>query len=88
VTRLYDSFERAEQAVLELERAGIAQSDISPVSHQSDVKDAPAAVREPRDMTASEASGTGVAAGQRWAACSAPRRAASSAAVRAGSSAR
>jgi len=63
VTRLYDSFERAEQAVLELERAGIAQGDISLVSHQSGVKDAPASVRELRDMTASEASGTGVAAG-------------------------
>jgi len=63
VTRLYDSFERAEQAVLELERAGIAQGDISLVSHQSGVTGAPAAVREPRDMTASEASGAGVAAG-------------------------
>jgi hypothetical protein len=35
VTRLYDCFERAEDAVLELERAGVAPNDISLVSHQS-----------------------------------------------------
>lgn len=35
VTRLYDNFERAEDAMLELERAGVAQGEISLVSHQS-----------------------------------------------------
>lgn len=49
--------------MLELERARIAQSDISLISHQSGVSDASVAVREPRDITSSEASGTGVAAG-------------------------
>jgi hypothetical protein len=63
VTRLYDSFEHAEEAVLELERAGVADSDISLVSHQSGISGAPAAVREPQDMTAAEASGSGMALG-------------------------
>lgn len=63
VTRLYDSFERAEEAVLELERSGVAQGEISLVSHQSGIKSAAAAVREPQDMTAAEASGTGAAFG-------------------------
>lgn len=63
VTRLYDSFERAEEAVLELERAGVAQNEISLVSHQSGVKSATVAVREPRDMTSAEASGAGAATG-------------------------
>ena len=63
VTRLYDSFDRAEQAVAELERVGISRSDISLVSHRSGVKDAPASVREPSDYTAAEAAGSDAATG-------------------------
>ena len=63
VTRLYDSFDRAQEAVAELERVGIARSDISLVSHRSGIKDAPASVREPSDFTAAEASGSDAATG-------------------------
>jgi hypothetical protein len=66
VTRLYDSFSDAEQAVLELERLGVSHHDISIVSHnaggkhatQTDVK-----VREPHDHTAGEAAAGDAGAG-------------------------
>ncbi|NOW46388.1 hypothetical protein FHW96_002548 [Novosphingobium sp. SG751A] len=65
VTRLYDSFEQAENAVRDLELAGIPESDISLVSHRfasRGVKGAPASLREPEDMTAAQASGRDAAA--------------------------
>ena len=57
ITRLFDSFSQAEHAVIELERVGVPHGDISLVSHDSNHKDTPADVREPRDHTASEAAG-------------------------------
>ncbi len=63
VTRLYDTFEQAERAVAELERGGIRQDDISLVSHFSGIDDAPAKMREPKDLTSAEASGSDAAAG-------------------------
>jgi len=65
VTRLYDSFEQAENAVRDLELAGIPESDISLVSHRfaaHGVKGAPADLREPEDMTAAQAAGRDAAA--------------------------
>jgi len=63
VTRLYDSYDRAEQAVIELIRAGIPHDDVSLVSHRSGVKNAPVSVREPEDLTAAQASGRDSATG-------------------------
>ncbi len=63
ITRLFDSFEEAERAVIELERVGIPHGDISLVSHQSDRKHANAKVREPKDLTAGEAAGRDAGAG-------------------------
>lgn len=60
VTHLYDNFEQAENAVRNLEVAGIPEGDISLVSHRfsaKGVKDAPANLREPEDLTAAQASG-------------------------------
>jgi hypothetical protein len=67
ITRLFDSFSDAQQAVIELERAGVPHGDISLVSHRSDPHHAAADVREPRSFTAGEAAakdaGIGGAAG-------------------------
>lgn len=67
ITRLFDSFEQAEHAVIELERVGVPHGDISLVSHSSDRKHANAKVREPLDHTAGEAAerdaGVGAALG-------------------------
>jgi hypothetical protein len=67
ITRLFDSFSDAEHAVIELERLGVPDSDISLVSHKSDRKFAGVNVREPHDHTAGGAAavdaGAGAAAG-------------------------
>jgi hypothetical protein len=57
ITRLFDTFEQAEHAVIELERVGVPHGDISLVSHNNKHDHANADVREPRDHTASEAAG-------------------------------
>jgi hypothetical protein len=56
ITRLFDTLEQAERAVLELERAGVPNSDISIVSHQ------PQAASD-RDANVGAALGGGVLAG-------------------------
>lgn len=65
ITRLFDSFEQAEHAVIELERAGIPHDDISLISHGGKHDHANAKVREPLDHTAAEAAerDAGVGAG-------------------------
>ena len=60
ITRLFDTFDQAERAVIALESAGVPKGDISIVSHHkpdhaSDLTDA--SIREPRDSTAGEAAG-------------------------------
>jgi hypothetical protein len=57
ITRLFDTFEQAERAVVELERAGVPRGDISIVSHHTNHEHANASVREPRESTAGEAAG-------------------------------
>jgi hypothetical protein len=51
ITRLFDSFAWAEQAVIELERVGVPHTDISIVSHDSSHRKANARVRAPLDHT-------------------------------------
>lgn len=63
ITRLYDNFAQAERTVLSLKAIGIDESDISIVSSHHPQDPAPAPVREPKDMTASQAAGADAAAG-------------------------
>jgi hypothetical protein len=67
ITRLYDEFYDGEHAVLELQRIGVPDHDISLVSRNSDGKRDGVKVREPKDHTAGGAAaidgGVGVAAG-------------------------
>ena len=67
ITRLFDNFADAQHAVIELERMGVPNGDISLVAHKSDAHSRTADVREPRSFTAGEASavdaGIGGAAG-------------------------
>jgi hypothetical protein len=65
ITRLFDTFDQAEHAVIELERAGIPHDDISLVSHNNRRDHPNAKVREPHDHTAAEAAerDAGVGAG-------------------------
>jgi len=63
ITRLFDHFEDAEHAVIELGRVGVPHADISLVSHRSDRKHAAAHVREPMDLTTEDASARDAGAG-------------------------
>jgi len=63
ITRLFDRFSDAERAVVELERAGVPERDISLVSHESDAHHGHLKVREPHDNTAGEAASKDAGAG-------------------------
>ena len=65
ITRLFDSFGDAEHAVIELEKAGVPPGDISLVSHKYDKRHAHVrvAVREPHDLTSSQAAAKEAATG-------------------------
>ncbi len=67
ITRLYDEFYDGEHAVLELQRIGVPDHDISLVSRKSEGKRDGVKVREPKDHTAGGAAaidgGVGVATG-------------------------
>lgn len=63
VTRLFDSFALAEQAVIELERVGVPHTDISIVSNDDSHRKANAPVRPPLDHTAATAAERDAGAG-------------------------
>jgi hypothetical protein len=67
ITRLFDGFAAAQNAVVDLKRIGIPEGDISLVSNQSDEGHRGVRVREPHDHTADEAAardaGVGATAG-------------------------
>jgi hypothetical protein len=66
ITRLFDNFSDAEEAVRVLERLGVSHNDISLVSHHAgDAHGAPSGVkvREPHDRTAGEAAAADAGAG-------------------------